>query len=278
MTACAGGDTGGTSPGPSPELTASASPLATASSEQSSTPAATPQATTAATSAPGPEPVALEVDSLAEVIADDPLVIRSEPRVADDSEIYENQLQMGDVLFVTDGPISASGYQWYQVQPIQRPGSTFEEELPFGYVAAGSREGEPWLAALDFECPASPPSLEAIAGLEPLERLYCFGDQELTLVGESLSCGVQDPATIEPGWFENPICSFAAASLFGIRFPPESDGAPSGGTVEVTGHFDDPRAQDCVWLNDSPVPEPPAEAVVLRCRTEFVATSVTAAP
>lgn len=271
LAACA--QPGGASPSPSaassPTRDATASPVVTA------TESGAPEATTGAT----PAPVGLAVDSIAEVIATDPMVIRSEPRIAADSEIYEEQLTTGDRLFVTMGPIFESGYEWYQVQPIQRPPFMAEDELLFGFVAAASREGEPWLAAVTLSCP-DPPTIDDLIGLEPTERLHCYGDDELTFAGESSGCGIQDPATLDPGWFENPICLFGPSASLSVRIAPEATyPGPGSGTFQVTGHFDDPRARDCVWINDNPdIPEPPADAVVLRCRMEFVATEIVPAP
>lgn len=282
VTACGGG---GESPSPSPDATTSpaatsaATPAQTAASpEPAGTESAGPEPTTAATTAATPgEPVVLTVDSLAEVIVTD-LVVRSEPGTGDDSIVYDNHLTEGDRLFVTMGPIEASGYDWYQVEPQQRPGSTVEDELPFGYVAAASREGEAWLRPLTLDCPSA--SLEALLDLDRHERLACFGATELTLQADSMSCGVQDPSGfIDPGWFENPICTVESDSSLSMRFPPEVSGGAPTGAVEITGHFDDARAQDCRWIGteDAVFPEPPAAAVVLRCRLEFVVTSVTPA-
>ena len=269
LAACNGGD-GGASPSPaaSPADSPEASPVATATAEE----------TTAATAAPEPEPepVALEVDSLAEVIVSD-LVVRSEPSVEGNSTIYENHLTDGDRLYVVAGPTAASGYNWYQVQPIQREGGTVDEELPFGWVAAASRGGEPWLQPLDFQCPGMPPSVDLIAGLAPEERLHCFRDQGIGFAAEWQGCGIQDPATLEPGWFENPACTVGpAGTFFAVRLPPGVNPPQSGGRVQVAGQFDDPRAQECRWINENPdIPEPPAEQVIFRCRTEYVATAVT---
>ena len=268
ITACAEG--GGASPTPEATRTGAVTPPATGSPDQEP----------ADTEAPMPEPMGLEIDGLAEVIATDPLVVRSEPRVADDSEIYENTLAEGDRLFVTDGPIFESGYEWYQVAPVQRPGTTVDEQLPFGYVAAASREGEPWVRALEVDCPTSP-TLGDVLALEREERLHCFGDDELTLTGDSQGCGIQDPQTIEPSWFQNPACNLGPAdALFHVRFPPEVDPGPmmSGGMVEVTGHFDDPRSDDCTWVGGPAVgPEPPPDHVILMCRLEFVVSSIASA-
>lgn len=224
-------------------------------------------------------PVVLAVDSPAEVIVSD-LVIRSEPSTDDDSIIYDNHLGTGDVVFVTTGPIAASGYDWYEVQPIQRPGAALATELPFGFVPAANAEGEPSLRPLPYECPASPPSLESIIQLSAEERLFCFGGEELTLRGESQGCAIQETVTIEPGWFESLGCLIGTSDRFmQIRLPPEASSQPPAGINEITGHFDDPRAQDCHWVYEGPeIAERPVGQLILRCRTEFVVTSVTPVP
>ncbi len=73
----------------------------------------------------------------------DRLRVRSEPRVSDDSIMYDPVLPLGTELFVLDGPVSASGYTWYMVAPVSfaeldGPGS--------GWVASADKNGEPWIA------------------------------------------------------------------------------------------------------------------------------------
>ena len=46
------------------------------------------------------------------------LRVRSEPRVASDSILHEPLLRTGDRLFVVEGPVPASDYDWYRVAPI----------------------------------------------------------------------------------------------------------------------------------------------------------------
>ena len=52
------------------------------------------------------------------VTVSDRLRVRSQPRVSDDSIMYEPVLPLGTELTVLDGPVSASGYTWYKVAPI----------------------------------------------------------------------------------------------------------------------------------------------------------------
>jgi serpin B len=87
------------------------------------------------------------------VTVSDRLRVRSEPRVSDDSIMYEPVLPLGTELTVLDGPVSASGYVWYKVAPVSFVGL---EGPGYGWVALAGKDGEPWIAAAE-----SP-----IAGLE----------------------------------------------------------------------------------------------------------------
>ena len=88
----------------------------------------------------------------------DGLRVRSKPRVSDDSHKYEPLLPVGTPLYVLDGPVSASGYAWYEVAPL---GS---RSLPQGWVAAAGRSSEPWLAGGDFSCPPVPTDFRIPSG------------------------------------------------------------------------------------------------------------------
>lgn len=79
------------------------------------------------------------------VTVSDGLRVRSEPRVSDDSIMYQPLLPIGTELFVLDGPVSGSGYTWYKVAPVSfaglgGPGS--------GWVANAGKDGEPWIGAV----------------------------------------------------------------------------------------------------------------------------------
>lgn len=77
------------------------------------------------------------------VTVTDHLRVRSQPRVSDDSIKYEPLLRLGTTLSVLDGPVSGSGYTWYQVRPV----SPIPLDGPgFGWVAMAAKDGEPWIA------------------------------------------------------------------------------------------------------------------------------------
>jgi len=115
------------------------------------TPTAAPSASPAATSAPTPTatPVALDpfVGQVVVTVSDN-LVVRSEPRVSDDSVMYKPWLPTGTELKVLDGPVSGSGFTWYEVEPVS---FTALSGPGHGWVAMAGKDGEPWIALPDAE-------------------------------------------------------------------------------------------------------------------------------
>jgi hypothetical protein len=121
-------------------------------------PAATPSSSTARADAASPSSSAVAVpsvapsravsssfvvpelgpDTLGVVVATDGLRVRSLPTVGEGSKRFEPTLPEGVRFYVADGPVSADGYAWYQIQPYGGG-----EPFPFGWIAGGSREGEP---------------------------------------------------------------------------------------------------------------------------------------
>lgn len=124
---------------PSPSASPSASPQATESFEPSPSPTTEPTATPAA---------GVEAGDVLVAVTDN-LVVRSEPGL--ESEIYEVQLQPGDLLRVSEGPVSADGFEWYQGRVLDPtalpswPASSLESERTW----ASPRESAPsaWPAA-----------------------------------------------------------------------------------------------------------------------------------
>ena len=111
---------------------APASPAASPSTSPQATPGPTASAT----------PVVIELNAVA-VTVSDRLRVRSEPRVSDDSAMYDPLLPIGTELFVLDGPVSASGFSWYKIAPV----SFAELGGPgYGWVASAGKDGEPWIA------------------------------------------------------------------------------------------------------------------------------------
>ena len=132
---------------------------AAASATLSTAPSTEVTLTSPPTESPIPQASAggVAVDAVAATSVDG-LRVRSQPRVAGDSLKLEPLLPLGAPVFVLDGPVSASGYSWYEVAPL---GS---RTLPQGWVAAGSRTGEPWLAPGTFVCPPVPHRLQVSLG------------------------------------------------------------------------------------------------------------------
>jgi serpin B len=92
------------------------------------------------------------------VTVSDDLVVRSEPRVSDSSEMYKPWLPLGTELTVLDGPVSGSGYAWYRVKPISLYLMSGHDD---GWVAAAGKDGEPWIA-LPGAAVAEPAGVELV--------------------------------------------------------------------------------------------------------------------
>lgn len=238
-----------------------------ATEDPTASPSVTP--TEAPSATPGPAP-AFAHDSLVEVIVTD-LIVRTAPGVdPTTSSILPDGLTSANRAFIADGPVSASGYDWYLAAPLDRPDGS---RGPFGWIAAASREGERWISEVAAPCPATV-DLAAVLGLQPLERLACFGDEPLTLNAASIGCGAGGgPWTWDPGWLVmvggcglSPDASGEDVLLYRVR---PGDSEPSAGPV--LGHFDDAAAAGCsVTSADPAIPAPSREEAVVICRTQFV--------
>jgi hypothetical protein len=130
-----------------------------------------------------------------QVVATEPLVLRSAPGTGADSTILPGRLWPGMRFAVREGPVEASDYRWYRV---------LVGELN-GWAAAGSREGEPWLAvvrngAISFGGQAAGESVPQLfivnpdgTGLRQLTHLtdadIALGDVEAGRLRPVLTCG-----------------------------------------------------------------------------------------
>ena len=103
-------------------------------------------------------------------------------------------LEDGSLSFVAGGPTDADGFRWYLVSGLGLPPDTgcagepetdpYNCPIWFGWVAAASESGEPWLAEQDIACPEEPYTAENLAlGRTALERLSCFGSEPITFRG-----------------------------------------------------------------------------------------------
>lgn len=265
-------------------------PSAPSSSEAATTefPAATPALPTTLTpppsASPRPSQTASTVtrDAVAVTVVDG-LRVRSKPRISDDSHKYEPILPLGTPLYVLDGPVSASGYPWYEVAMLGS-GST-----PQGWVAAASRSGEPWLARGDFSCPPVPTDFRSLAALAPAVGLACFPRIPITVMARLISCNCDvDGAWLTPGWFSlgtggpemlvEPRMTRPPGNVdewFWLSLDPAGQHAkvlPFGEVVAVTGIFDHPAAASCTYteMDVEPVPSQ-------RCRLAFAVTRLVSA-
>ena len=105
--------------------------------------------------------------------------------MSEDSLKLTPKLQPGRLLLVVDGPVRASGYDWYQVAPLKEAFS--KEKLPFGWVAAAGKDGAHWIDPVEMESPDLPASIRDIDDLdENGERYYgvaCHANREIVLDG-----------------------------------------------------------------------------------------------
>jgi hypothetical protein len=277
---------------PSPTPSSSAGPSASGSAAASASPTVAPAASGDAPAQPD-----LAVDTVVATTVEN-LTVRAVPGL--DGERL-GTLESGALSFLTGGPTDADGFRWYLVSGLGLPPNTgcagpaetepYNCPFWFGWVAAASESGEPWLVAHELACPQAPHTAETISiGRTSIERLACFGAEPFTFRGywpeipEDAGLGGACPAQDEPsGWLlcqninYNNIVIDDGEDMFGIgitvSIDPESGVTmPERGTwVEVRVHLDDPDAQSCdedaAATGDD---ETPPEQLVLNCRAEAV--------
>jgi hypothetical protein len=277
---------------------ASSAPGPSAPPSPEAVPSAIPTAATALPMTPTPQPPAsplpsptangVKVDTVAVTVVDG-LRVRSLPRVSDDSHKYEPLLPIGTPLYVLGGPISASGYTWYEVAPLSSGGPRS------GWVASAAREGEGWLAAGDFDCPPQPTDLRSLASAPGGVWLACFPRVPITVEARIVECNCDvDGGGYSPSWFSGtggrpelliePDLDRPPDDIgewFVLKLDPKGQhpeevpiGRKEGGTswskpgiVEVTGIFDHPAAAGCTLTEPDGEPVPSND-----CRLAFAVT------
>jgi len=282
------------------------SPAGSPSSPESprSTPS-TAEPTAASSPLPATSPLAstsvIEVGGFAEVVVD-ALNIRSNPGVVSGGEVPQatSLLERGSRVFLAEGPVRASGYDWYFVsedQPVFwipmgcTPGAPCD--FPgIGWVAIGPQD-DPWLRPVD-PCPTQPGDALALHAMGPLARLSCLGDKTTTIqarlsLGEE-SIGWQMPLFIaEPAWLGgeySPVVLIESdeggTAVLPVRFAPTLGDCSIGGQhdtcalrnldgelVELDLVIDHPSAIECVSPDGASTPQ-----VILRCRAQLVVIEV----
>lgn len=292
-------DRGGTasgSPSPTPSASPSASPSPTGSASAAPT-------ATATASAEAPAPPELAMDGVVATTVEG-LTLRADPGLSGERL---GTLEDGALSFVTGGPTDADGFRWYLVSGLGLPPNTGCAGEPqtdpyncpfwFGWAAAASESGEPWLVAHDLACPEEPYTAENLAlARTGLERLACLGSGPFTFRGywpelpDEGGLGGACTAQDEPsGWLlcQNINTTYVVIDededAFGvgirISIDPATDASmPERGTwVELRVHLDDPAAQGCDDAAEAlEEPDRPPEQYVLDCRAEAVLVSARA--
>jgi len=257
--------------------TTSASPSSTGAEP---TPTASP--TTTATAEPTPSGLIgmFAPDEIAAIVTTD-LVVRSAPGTGDDSEIYPGYYTEPMRVYVVDGPAFADGYEWYLVDAVR--GQGIGEYPQPGWVAAATKDGEPWLAPDVYTCPT--PEAADLLNLERQRALACYGDSALSVEGTLAGCqptvsygsalwesqcavvrlGFDVLATPDPNCFD----CFEPTLLVFFNGDIGLAGVAAGAEVRIRGHFDDPAAQ---WCTDDDGLHNDLKLGVYVCRMSFIGT------
>lgn len=223
-------------------------------------------------------PVGLERDSIADVVTAG-LRVRGLPSTSDESVKFDRLLAEDDRVLIVDGPVAGDGYDWYLVQAML-DGS---EPGPFGWVAASSRDGEPWIEyRAGAACPTLPGDAPRLGVLPSELLLHCFGPNELSFeLDASVYCLEADARNVLPTWFGGGCGILSGDACGGCGLDIAADPAAvtipmrDSGRWSVSGHFDDPAAATC----HAPVPASgdtvlPWEYGIQLCRRTFVLTSL----
>jgi hypothetical protein len=262
-----------------PSMPATSSPAPSDKTTSGPSLEATPTASAVARATASPRPTySLALESIAAVV-EGPLRVRSNPRVADDSVKMEPLLATGTKVFVLDGPVRTSDYDWYRVNPM----------TPFwgpdvGWVAAADHDGSPWLAPTDVDC--LPMTSDVLANLPSAAlRLYCYGSgtfrfqgvltpPEPLCEGQAISpdwladCAKYD-LWMSDGGFLQGVAQVGIAP--GLSAPTEFPGR----VVNVVGHFDDTAARTCLSPGgNGRKSDLEAASLILFCRETLVASAV----
>jgi hypothetical protein len=112
------------------------------------TPLPTPEPTVQPDATGQPSPPIERCESGWAVTIVDTLRVRSQPNVSDESIKYEPLLGSGSELQFVGGPAAGSGYWWYEVS---LPPSVLRGGVTRGWIAAGDRDGTPWIQCMGID-------------------------------------------------------------------------------------------------------------------------------
>ncbi len=232
-------------------------------------------------------PPAFAPDTIAVVTtAGDALRVRSKPGVAADSKKLSPLLKQGSRMLVVDGPVTADGYDWYEVQA--------DNDL-FGWVAAG-KGSEDWIASAEPNC-ADDLDESAVRTVVPIDFLICYGDAPVSVkvhwssmedggdiegapacpyTGDRVRCSAHPKWLFEPrgytfvtdGASPDLLAAAHGSVLDDLRAVPE----PSQMTLTIA--MDAPQARDCRIVDDRGRDLISRHEAVTRCRLTFVVHEV----
>lgn len=237
---------------------------------------------TASTATPAPAVVVTTVV--------DGVRVRSEPSVGESSERYSPLLPEGTDLLVIAGPTPGDGYEWLLVVPIAFTGL---QGAGYGWVAAASRDGQPWIEAQTLVCPPRPEDVASLAALSGGMALACFARDPITVRARIVRCYCEiDGPPTQPVWLSyigdgqgsllvdpsdtRPPDRFEDWLI--LHLDPDAGVAsiPVDELVDVVGIFDHPAAEDC-RVGSDPVEPPdssPSWSPTLSCRFAFAVTAL----
>lgn len=306
--ATAGCTVGPRSSEPTPGPVASAVPPAIPSpSPATSTaiierPSPMPPASPSEPASASPRPSGIKPGTVVETLVPD-VRVRSRPRVVD-SDRLEPVLPAATKLYVLDGPVAGSGYEWFWVAQLS------STELPDGWVAAGGRDGEAWLGPSRYACPARPDDFRSLVALPRGVGLLCFPRVPITFDARLYACSCdptpgsdriapnwlfpigQGPFLVDPAAVRLPDSDSTGRRPSALELLPDPAGRipanlPVGNYLEdddwslprvvrVTGMYDHPQALRCHWDSHDPVPADrlPFDPAVGVCRLEFAVTRI----
>ncbi len=279
-------------PGPGGDSPAASAPVAQASGTGTGAatgePAASPPLATPPAESATPD---LTIGSLAVVTLDgDNLRVRSLPGLGDASKKLKPTLPAGTRMLLVGGPVSADGYDWYE---IQTDGELIDL---FGWVAS-ARGDEAWIAPAAPRCWGSL-GAATIAGLDRIDFLACYGRTAVKVRARAAglwdahdrpgACGwVRDGGGCDIGnaWLLLPSAPVTLITDAGLErdlvlaMPPDLADAlatlPRQSTLLLTVSMDAPEAAGCIARDaDTGQTLIPVDRAITSCRLQFVVQEV----
>lgn len=286
---------GGVGTNASPDGSTTASPTPSGSISPSESASESP-----ASARPAPPQIAADTIVVTTV---DGLAVRPEPGTGSERL---GRLSSGTPGYVVSVPEDADGFTWYLVSALGLPPNSgcegpietdpYNCPVWFGWLAAASEAGAPWLEPGEMDCPEEPfTAEELILARTDLERLACQGGVPFTFrawwpeipddAGLGGACAAQDRPS---GWLLCQNINYNQVTINGsegfggvgarISIDPASGlSMPARGTwVELRVHLDDPAAQGCADGAEAVYEHPIPEQAILNCRGQMVLEMVQA--